>query len=43
MMELVLIVYENGDLVDRYNLCTVKYYFVLRSNLRMHMLKLDRC
>lgn len=40
MMERALVAYRNADLVGMYNLGTVKYSFVLWSNLGMHMLKL---
>jgi hypothetical protein len=42
-MERGLVAYWNEDLVDMCNLGTVKYCFVLRSNLEMNMFKLDRC
>jgi hypothetical protein len=43
MTERVLAVYRNRNLLEMCYLGTVKYSFVLRSNLGMHMLKLDRC
>jgi hypothetical protein len=42
MMERALVAYRNADLVGMYNLGTVKYSFVLWSNLGTHILKLNR-
>ena len=41
-MEEALVAYWNRDLVDMHYLGTVQYSFVLRSDLGMHVLKLDR-
>ena len=42
IMERSLIACRNGDLVGTYNLGTLKYSFVLWSQLGIQMLKLDR-
>jgi len=43
MAERTLVAYRNGDSVDMCNLGTVRYRFVVRFNLGMRMLQLDRC
>jgi hypothetical protein len=40
-MERALVAYRIGDLVGTYNLGTMKYSFVLWSQLWKHMLKMD--